>query len=76
MGRDLVQWAEHLPAVHRFPSLQPVPHGRYTSGRGMYYALYGIVHIKFPFLSVEKRVFYLAVYIVRNRISNANIIEN
>ena len=34
-----------------FP-FQPVPHNWYTKGRGIYYPLCGIVHIKDPLLSV------------------------
>ena len=42
-------------------SFQPVPHGWCNKGRGMYYPVCGMVHIKEPLLLIDNYTFYVGV---------------
>ena len=43
---DLAQWLEHLHENIELSPLQPVPRDWFNKGRGMYYSLFGMVHIE------------------------------
>ena len=50
-------------------SFQPVL--RINKGRGMYYPVCGMVHIKEPLLLIDKRVSFLTIRMVLNHMSDA-----